>query len=64
MWGERGKKEVHLYIYCDIYEAPPVTRQWSLNNVNKQMLRDNNPNRRHNNETDVTQDNRSITMDT
>jgi lipopolysaccharide export system protein LptC len=36
----------------------------SLNNVNKQMLRDNNPNRRRNNETDVTQENRSITMDT
>jgi hypothetical protein len=41
------------YIYCDIYEAPPVTRQQlSLNNVNKQMLRDNNPNRRRNNETE------------
>jgi hypothetical protein len=39
-------------------------RQLSLNDVNKQILRDNNPNRRRNNETDVIQENRSITMDT
>jgi hypothetical protein len=52
-------------VYSDIYEAPSDTRQQlSLNNVNKQTLRDNNPNRRRNNETDVTQDNRSITIDT
>jgi hypothetical protein len=42
--------------YCDIYKVPLDTRQQSsLNNVNKQMLRDNNPNRRRNNESDVTQ---------
>jgi hypothetical protein len=44
--------------YCDMYEFSLDTRQQlSLNNVNKQMLRDNN-------EADVTQENRSITMDT
>jgi hypothetical protein len=56
---------VSQYTYCDIYEGSLDTRQQlSLNNVNKQMLRDNNTNRRRNNEADVTQENRSITMDT
>jgi hypothetical protein len=54
-----------ILYYCDIYEGSLDTRQQlSLNNVNKQMLRDNNPNRRRNNEADVRQENRSITMET
>jgi hypothetical protein len=56
---------VGYIIYCDIYESSLDTRQQlSLNNVNEQMLRDNNPNRRRNNEADVAQENRSITVDT